>query len=104
MSLTTWRRQHAAAFRERVPDLPSDRPPYLLYDLAQTDAYLTGQPIPQLPAGEHPDDRLTVDDAAAILGINTGTIRASATQGHPGRQDLHRAHAPAAPPSRGRPA
>ncbi|MER5312987.1 helix-turn-helix domain-containing protein, partial [Streptomyces sp. NPDC002773] len=81
VSLATWRRRHAAAFRERVPDLlPESR--YLLYDLAQTDAYLAGRPIPELPTGEHPDDLLTVDDAAAILGINTSTIRAYASQGH----------------------
>ncbi|MFJ5879182.1 helix-turn-helix domain-containing protein [Streptomyces sp. NPDC093088] len=81
VSLATWRRKHAAAFREHVPDLlPESR--YLLYDLAQTDAYLKGRPIPQLPDGEHPDDLLTADDVAQILGINTSTVRAYATQGH----------------------
>lgn len=81
VSLTTWRRQHAAAFRERVPDLLPDTR-HLLYDLAQTDAYLAGQPIPGLPADEHPDDLLTAKDVAAILGITTSTVRAYATQGH----------------------
>ncbi|MGA5499298.1 helix-turn-helix domain-containing protein [Streptomyces cinereoruber] len=81
VSLATWRRKHAAAFREHVPDLlPDSR--YLLYDLAQTEAYLKGRPIPALPEGEHPDDLLTADDVAEILGINTSTVRAYATQGH----------------------
>ncbi|MGW9448566.1 helix-turn-helix domain-containing protein [Streptomyces sp. NPDC055632] len=79
--LPTWRRKHAAAFREHVPDLlPDSR--YLLYDLAQADAHLEGRPIPPLPEGEHPDDLLTADDLAQILGINTSTVRAYATQGH----------------------
>ncbi|MFF2308510.1 helix-turn-helix domain-containing protein [Streptomyces sp. NPDC058128] len=81
VSLATWRRRHAAAFREDVPDLlPGSR--YLLYDLAQTDAYLEGRPLPELPDGEHPDDLLTAEDVAAVLGINTSTVRAYATQGH----------------------
>ncbi|MFF5924213.1 helix-turn-helix domain-containing protein [Streptomyces flavochromogenes] len=81
VSLATWRRRHAAAFRKHVPDLlPDSRS--LLYDLAQTDAYLKGRPIPELPDGEHPDDLLTADDVAQILGINTSTVRAYATQGH----------------------
>lgn len=81
VSLATWRRRDAAAFREHVPDLlPGSR--FLLYDLAQTDAYLEGRPVPALPEGEHPDDLLTADDVAQILGINTSTVRAYATQGH----------------------
>lgn len=81
VSLATWRRQHAAAFRERVPDLlPDSR--HLLYDLAQTDAYLAGRPIPELPADEHPEDLLTANDVAAILGISTSTVRAYAAQGY----------------------
>ncbi|MGA5874008.1 helix-turn-helix domain-containing protein [Streptomyces cinereoruber] len=81
VSLATWRRRGAAAFREHVPDLlPGSR--FLLYDLAQTDAYLEGRPVPALPEGEHPDDLLTADDVAQILGINTSTVRAYATQGH----------------------
>ncbi|MFI9748260.1 helix-turn-helix domain-containing protein [Streptomyces sp. NPDC052494] len=81
VSLAAWRRRHAPAFRERVPDLlPDSR--YLLYDLAQTDAYLAGQPIPELPAGEHSDDLLTVDDVATILDISPSTVRAYATQGY----------------------
>lgn len=81
VSLATWRRRHAAAFREHVPDLlPDSRS--LLYDLAQTDAYLEGRPLPDLPDSEHPDDLLTAEDVAAILGITTSTVRAYATQGH----------------------
>ncbi|MFB7453473.1 DNA-binding protein [Streptomyces sp. NPDC056194] len=81
VSLTTWRRQHAPGFRERVPNLlPDSR--NRLYDLAQAEAYLAGAPIPALPAGEHPDDLLTARDVAALLGINTGTVRAYATDGY----------------------
>lgn len=81
VSLTTWRRRHAAAFRERVPDLlPESR--HLLYDRAQVEAYLDGKPLPELPTGDHPDDLLTADETAALLGINTSTARAYATQGH----------------------
>ncbi|MFD3537044.1 helix-turn-helix domain-containing protein [Streptomyces sp. NPDC058664] len=55
---------------------------FLLYDLAQTDAYLEGRPIPPLPDGEHPDDLLTAKDVAAILGITPSTVQAYATQGY----------------------
>ncbi|MFH9958931.1 helix-turn-helix domain-containing protein [Streptomyces roseolus] len=81
VSLTTWRRRHAAAFREHVPDLlPDSR--HLLYDRAQVQAYLDGRPIPELPTGEHPDDLLTAKETAAILGITPSTVQAYATQGH----------------------
>ncbi|WP_328484883.1 helix-turn-helix domain-containing protein [Streptomyces zaomyceticus] len=79
--LATWRRRDAPAFRERVPSLlPGSR--FLLYDLAQTEAYLAGRPIPALPDGEHPEDLLTDKEAAAILGITPSTVQAYATQGH----------------------
>ncbi|MFE7953488.1 helix-turn-helix domain-containing protein [Streptomyces sp. NPDC057426] len=79
--LATWRRRDAPDFRRRVPSLlPESR--YLVYDLAQAEAYIDGKPIPALPAGEHPDDLLTADEAAAILGINPSTIRAYAVQGY----------------------
>lgn len=79
--IATWRRRDAPAFRQRVQTLfPSSR--YLIYDLAQADAYLAGKPIPALPTGEHPDDRLNDKEAAAILGIDPKTVRAYATQGY----------------------
>ncbi|WP_432089716.1 helix-turn-helix domain-containing protein [Streptomyces sp. bgisy095] len=79
--LPTWRRRDAPAFREHVPSLlPGSR--HLLYDLAQAEAYLTGKPIPALPAGEHPDDLLTAEEAAALLGITTATLRSYAAHGH----------------------
>ncbi|MFC8495059.1 DNA-binding protein [Streptomyces sp. NPDC057235] len=79
--LATWRRRDAPAFRERVPSLlPDSRS--LLYDLAQTEAYLKGRPIPELPEGEHPEDLLTGKETAAVLGISTGTVRAYASQGY----------------------
>ncbi|MGW6569805.1 DNA-binding protein [Streptomyces sp. NPDC054975] len=79
--LPTWRRRDAPAFRERVPSLlPESR--HLLYDLAQTEAYLAGKPVPALPAGEHPDDLLIAEEAAAILGIAPTTLRAYAAQGY----------------------
>lgn len=44
--LATWRRRAAPAFRERVPSLlPGSR--FLLYDLAQTEAYLAGRLDPR---------------------------------------------------------
>ncbi|MEU8883916.1 helix-turn-helix domain-containing protein [Streptomyces hydrogenans] len=79
--IATWRRRDAPAFREHVPSLlPDSR--FLLYDLAQTEAYLADRPIPDLPVDEHPDDLLTAKEAAAILGINQSTVQAYATQGH----------------------
>ncbi|MFE5596074.1 DNA-binding protein [Streptomyces sp. NPDC056549] len=81
VSLTTWRHQHAPSFREHVPNLlPDSR--NRLYVLAQVEAYLADAPIPSLPVGEHPDDLLTARDVAALLGINTGTVRAYATDGY----------------------
>ncbi|MFJ3505085.1 DNA-binding protein [Streptomyces sp. NPDC090135] len=79
--LPTWRRRDALAFREHVPSLlPGSR--HLLYDLAQAEAYLAGKPIPALPAGEHPDDLLTAEEAAALLGITTATLRSYAAHSY----------------------
>ncbi|WNI20425.1 DNA-binding protein [Streptomyces sp. ITFR-16] len=79
--LPTWRRRDALVFRERVPSLlPDSR--YLLYDLAQAEAYLAGRPIPELPADEHPDDLLTDKETAALLGISTATVRSYAAHGY----------------------
>ncbi|MFI9724669.1 DNA-binding protein [Streptomyces sp. NPDC052396] len=79
--LATWRRRDAPHFRAHVASLfPNSR--YLIYDLAQTDAYLTGKPIPPLPTDEHPEDHLDAKEAAAILGINAKTVHAYATQGY----------------------
>ncbi|MET9954434.1 helix-turn-helix domain-containing protein [Streptomyces sp. NPDC006339] len=81
VSLTTWRRQHAEAFRAHVPDLlPDSRS--RLYDRAQVEAYLAGRPIPALPQDEHPEDLLSAREVADLLGISTGTIRAYAATGH----------------------
>ncbi|MFD3940989.1 helix-turn-helix domain-containing protein [Streptomyces sp. NPDC058611] len=79
--LATWRRRDAPAFRSHVPSLlPESR--YLIYSLAQADAYLAGKPIPALPDGEHPDDLLTAEEAAGILGISPSTVRAYTVQGY----------------------
>ncbi|MFP8906154.1 DNA-binding protein [Streptomyces atacamensis] len=77
--VATWRRRDAPAFRQRVKSLfPRSR--ILIYDLAQARAYLAGEPIPALPAGEHPDDLLNDQEAAAVLGVTASTVRAYATR------------------------
>ncbi|MET9675966.1 DNA-binding protein [Streptomyces sp. NPDC006482] len=77
--LATWRRRDAPDFRNHVPTLlPDSRS--LVYDQAQSEAYIAGKPIPPLPAGEHPDDLLTDKEVTSVLGINTGTVRAYASQ------------------------
>ncbi|MGC9479256.1 DNA-binding protein [Streptomyces sp. WG4] len=79
--IATWRRRDAPAFRRRVTSLfPHSR--ILIYDRAQATAYLAGRPLPELPAGEHPDDLLNDQEAAAELGITASTVRAYATQGY----------------------
>ncbi|MFE3121870.1 helix-turn-helix domain-containing protein [Streptomyces hydrogenans] len=79
--LATWRRRDAPAFRAHVPTLlPDSR--FLLYDRAQTEAYLASKPIPDLPTGEHPTDLLTAKETADILGITPSTVQAYATQGY----------------------
>lgn len=79
--IATWRRRDAPAFRQRVASLfPRSR--ILIYDLAQARAYLAGKPIPTLPTGEHPDDLLNDEEAAALLGVTASTVRAYATQGY----------------------
>ncbi|MGW0703816.1 helix-turn-helix domain-containing protein [Streptomyces sp. NPDC002867] len=79
--IATWRRRDAPAFRQRVPALfPNSRT--LIYDLAQARAYLAGRPIPALPTGEHPDDLLNDEEAAALLGVAASTVRAYASQGY----------------------
>lgn len=79
--IATWRRRDAPAFRQRVASLfPSSR--ILIYDLAQAQAHLNGQPIPALPTGEHPDDLLNDEETATLLGVAASTVRAYATQGY----------------------
>ncbi|MEN8651726.1 helix-turn-helix domain-containing protein [Streptomyces sp. 21So2-11] len=77
----TWRRRDAPAFRQRVPALfPNSR--VLIYDQAQAQAHIEGRPVPALPTGEHPDDLLNDEEAAALLGVTASTVRAYATQGY----------------------
>jgi hypothetical protein len=78
--LATWRRRDAPAFRQRVPALFDSR--VLVYDLAQAHAFLNGDPIPPLPTEPHPDDLLNDEEAAALLGVTPGTVRAYASQGY----------------------
>ncbi|MCX4808952.1 DNA-binding protein [Streptomyces sp. NBC_01214] len=53
----------------------------LIYDAAQVDAHLAGEPLPALPAGPHPDDLLTDAEAGAVAGITASTVRADAVTG-----------------------
>ncbi|MFJ8855179.1 DNA-binding protein [Streptomyces sp. NPDC102437] len=78
--LPTWRHRDAPAFRQRVPALFDSR--VLVYDQAQAHAYLNGQPIPPLPASPHPDDLLNDQEAAVLLGVTPGTVRAYASQNY----------------------
>ncbi|MBQ0891331.1 DNA-binding protein [Streptomyces sp. RM72] len=79
--LATWRRRDAPAFRQQVPSLfPGSR--FLIYDLEQATAHLQGEPVPPLPAEESPDDQLNDKEAAGILGVDPGTVRAYAGQGY----------------------
>ncbi|MFB7429432.1 helix-turn-helix domain-containing protein [Streptomyces hydrogenans] len=81
VSLSTWRRHHGDDFRVHVPDLlPDSR--NRLYDRAQAEAYLAGEPVPALPEGEHLDDLLSAGEVAEVLGISAGTVRAYTTSGH----------------------
>lgn len=78
--LATWRRRDAPRFREHVPALFDSR--VRIYDHAQALAHLKGRPIPELPAGPHPDDLLNDEEAAEALGVSPSTVRAYATQGY----------------------
>ncbi|WP_381805456.1 helix-turn-helix domain-containing protein [Streptomyces niveus] len=78
--LTTWKRRDAPAFRQRIPALFDSR--VLVYDQAQAHAYLNGQPVPPLPGSPHPDDLLNDEEAAALLNVTPGTVRAYASQGY----------------------
>ncbi|MFD4217882.1 DNA-binding protein [Streptomyces sindenensis] len=67
--------------------LPGSKRP-LLYDAAQVDAHLSGEPVPALPTEPDPSDLLTDAEAGAIAGVTASTIRADATTGliAPGRE------------------
>ncbi|WP_327389174.1 DNA-binding protein [Streptomyces sp. NBC_01207] len=80
VSVATWRRRHHAAFAAAVQPLPGSVRP-LIYDAAQVDAHLAGEPLPALPADPHPDDLLTDAEAGAIAGITASTVRADAVTG-----------------------
>ncbi|OII59991.1 hypothetical protein BJP40_12025 [Streptomyces sp. CC53] len=80
VSPTTWRRRHHAAFTAAVQPLPGSLRP-ALYDAAQVDAFLSGKPVPALPAEPHPDDLLTDTEAGAIAAVSASTIRADAVSG-----------------------
>lgn len=47
----------------------------LLYDAAQIHAHAAGDPIPDLPADDHPDDLLDLREAAAFWGISHITFQ-----------------------------
>ncbi|MFD9380833.1 helix-turn-helix transcriptional regulator [Streptomyces sp. NPDC059999] len=87
--IKTWRLREAATFRAPVPVLnPGER--LRLYDRAQADAHAKGLPLPALPVGPHPDDLLSDQEAADILGISRHTVRAYATTGYlPPGLELH---------------
>lgn len=79
--LATWRRRDAPAFRSKIPSLfPDSR--FLVYDLEQALYYLQGKPVPVLPAEEFPEDQLNDKEAAAVLGIDAGTVRSYARRGY----------------------
>jgi hypothetical protein len=78
--LATWRRRDAPGFRQRVPALFDSR--VLVYDQAQAQAFLNGQPVPPLPFEPHPDDLLNDEEAAALLGVTPSTVRAYASQSY----------------------
>ncbi|MFE3763853.1 hypothetical protein ACFXPI_19105 [Streptomyces sp. NPDC059104] len=50
-------------------------------------SHLVGGAIPALPDGEHPDDLLNDKEAADVLGIGPGTVRAYAGQGYLSRDE-----------------
>lgn len=80
VSLATWRRRHHSAFAAAVRPLPgSERP--VIYDAAQVEAHLAGEPLPPLPTGPHADDLLTDAEAADVAGVSASTIRADASTG-----------------------
>ncbi|MFI6663196.1 helix-turn-helix transcriptional regulator [Streptomyces sp. NPDC050523] len=90
LELHTWRRRHGSDFRARVPVAnPGER--LRLYDAAQAQAYIEGRPIPPPPASEpHPEDLLSVDEVAAMLGTDASTVRAYAATGYlPQGVELH---------------
>ncbi|WP_331723808.1 helix-turn-helix domain-containing protein (plasmid) [Streptomyces avidinii] len=87
--IKTWRTRDAEAFRARVPVLnPGER--LRLYDRAQAEAYYAGRPLPALPSEPHPDDLLSDQEAADVLGISRHTVRAYASTGYlPPGQELY---------------
>ncbi|WP_331729780.1 helix-turn-helix domain-containing protein [Streptomyces chartreusis] len=82
LELHTWRRRHGADFRARVPVTnPGDR--LRLYDAAQARAYIEGRAIPaRAETDPHPEDLLSVDEVAALLGTDASTVRAYAATGY----------------------
>ncbi|MFL0028526.1 DNA-binding protein [Streptomyces sp. NBUL23] len=87
VSPATFGRRHAAAFKAAVRPLPGSKRP-LLYDAAQVDAHLAGEPLPALPTEPDPSDLLTDAEAGAVAGVTASTIRSDATTGliAPGRE------------------
>ncbi|MEU9237095.1 DNA-binding protein [Streptomyces subrutilus] len=80
VSLSTWRRQHHAAFAAAVQHLPGSARP-LLYDAAQAEAHLAGRPLPALPTEPHPEDLLTDAETGQVAGVAASTVRADAVNG-----------------------
>ncbi|WP_051838641.1 hypothetical protein [Streptomyces sp. NRRL WC-3742] len=80
VSESTWRRSHHQAFSRTVKALPGSARP-ILYDAAQVDAYLAGEPIPPLPTEPAPTDLLSDKEAGAVAGLAPSTIRADASGG-----------------------
>ncbi|MER5966830.1 DNA-binding protein [Streptomyces sp. NPDC002057] len=102
--LKTWQRNEGVDLRDRVP-LVNEGGRLRLYDEEQVRAFLAGSPWPPgsgrggtetavatasdgmwppaVPPGEeHPDDLLTDQEAAAVLGTRASTVRDYGTGGY----------------------
>lgn len=79
-------RNNGTAHEPGFPDPVNPGRRKLLYDEQQVRAYAAGQPLPELPAGEHPEDLLDEHEAGEVLGVTYATVRKDR---HVGRLPAH---------------
>ncbi|MFF9908766.1 hypothetical protein ACF1HU_35800 [Streptomyces olivaceus] len=73
MAMGTFRNKKPYAMKGFPAPISSADARVLLWDSAQTDAYLAGEPIPELPASDGPDVLLDRQEAAAELKVSPRT-------------------------------
>ncbi|MFF6888719.1 hypothetical protein ACFY9F_36715 [Streptomyces sp. NPDC012421] len=82
ISLGTFRNRRPYAADGFPPAISAPDARVMLWDSRQTEAHLTGRPVPELPQDDSEDDLLDRSEAAALLGVTPKTWDSYKTDPH----------------------